>query len=183
MSDDPLAIDRYQVVGQKSPERGKFGRRSMNHFQEKEQWWNTANVEGTYQPPTEVRGDTNAAIASSNLAFGQGTCTLAFDTFLEPVVDGALSAGNGARPRYESPLSLSARLLQAQDEERRRISRELHDSVGQSLTVILMNLEVLSRIVTDTRLKETINLVKDVSREVRTVSYLMHPPMLDLSGL
>jgi signal transduction histidine kinase len=186
MNDDPFATDRYQVVGQKRPERGKFGRRSMNHFQKKEQWRNAANVEGTYQPPTKTRGDTNAAIASSNLAFGRGTCTLAeapFDSFLEPVADGALSAGNGARPRYESALSLSARLLQAQDGERRRISRELHDSVGQSLTVILMNLEVLSRTVTDKRLEETIDVVKDVSREVRTISYLMHPPMLDLSGL
>jgi signal transduction histidine kinase len=55
--------------------------------------------------------------------------------------------------------------------------------VGQSLTVILMNLEVLSRTATDKTLEETIHLVKDVSREVRTISYLMHPPMLDLCGL
>jgi two-component system NarL family sensor kinase len=87
------------------------------------------------------------------------------------------------KQQHECATPISARLFQAQDEERRRISRELHDSVGQSLTVILMNLEVLSRTVTDTRLEETINLAKDVSREVRTISYLMHPPMLDLCGL
>jgi two-component system NarL family sensor kinase len=79
--------------------------------------------------------------------------------------------------------SLSARLLQAQDEERRRISRELHDSVGQSLVAVLMNLQLLSRTVMDERLEETIDIVREVSREVRTVSYLMHPPLLDLSGL
>jgi two-component system, NarL family, sensor kinase len=83
----------------------------------------------------------------------------------------------------EMPTSLSARLLQAQDEERRRISRELHDSVGQSLVAVLMNLELLAATLTNKVLEETILLVKDASRQVRTVSYLMHPPLLDLSGL
>ena len=46
-----------------------------------------------------------------------------------------------------------------------------------------MNLEVLSKTIKDKTLTETINLVENVSREVRTVSYLMHPPMLDLCGL
>lgn len=87
------------------------------------------------------------------------------------------------KKRPESPPSLSARLLQAQDEERRRISRELHDSVGQYLIAVLMNLERLSKTVTDKTLNETIDLVRDASREVRTVSYLMHPPLLDLAGL
>jgi two-component system NarL family sensor kinase len=86
--------------------------------------------------------------------------------------------------KHRAPQSpLSARLLQAQDEERRRISRELHDNVGQYLVAILMNLETLSTTIRDTTLNETIDLVRDVSREVRTVSYLMHPPVLDLSGL
>ena len=80
-------------------------------------------------------------------------------------------------------MSLSARILQAQDEERRKISRELHDSVGQSLIAVLMNLELLSSTLTNKILEETITLVKDASRQVRTVSYLMHPPILELSGL
>jgi len=83
----------------------------------------------------------------------------------------------------EVPTSLSARLLQARDEERRRISRELHDSVGQSLVAVLMNLELLAGTLTNKLLEETIVLVRDASRQVRTVSYLMHPPILDLSGL
>ena len=136
----------------------------MNHFQKKEQSLDTANVARTYQSPVE-------------------TPRLVFESFLQPFVEGVRSAGNRERPQNECALPLSARLFQAQDEERRRISRELHDSVGQSLTVVLMNLEMLSRTVTDKTLKETIDLVKDVSREVRTVSYLMHPPILDLSGL
>jgi signal transduction histidine kinase len=68
---------------------------------------------------------------------------------------------------------VSAHLLQAQDEERRRISRQLRDSVGQSLTIVSMNLEMLSRTVSDRTLAQTIDLVKEISREVRIVSYLM----------
>ena len=137
---------------------------SINHFKKKEQSLDTANVAGTCQSPAEAR-------------------PLVFDSFLQRFVDGVRSTGNPEIPRNECALPLSARLFRAQDEERRRISRELHDSVGQSLTAVLMNLERLSRTVTDKTLKETIDLVKDVSREVRTVSYLMHPPILDLSGL
>ena len=68
---------------------------------------------------------------------------------------------------------VSAHLLQAQDEERRRISRQLHDRVGRSLTIVSMNLEMLSRKVSDRTLAQTIDLVKEISREVRVVSYLM----------
>jgi signal transduction histidine kinase len=159
----------------------------MNHSQKRERWRNMTKVGRTYQPSAEALRIPKTPIASSNLAPGRReACTLAeglFGGLLRPVVGGARSTGNGARREHESALSLSARLLQTQDEERRRISRELHDSVGQSLTVILMNLEMLSRTVMDKTLDETIDLVKDVSREVRTVSYLMHPPLLDLSGL
>jgi signal transduction histidine kinase len=105
------------------------------------------------------------------------------ESFLGPLVTDLLSTGNRERPRDECALPLSARLFRAQDEERRRISRELHDTVGQSLTAVLINLERLSRTVTDKTLKETIDLVKNASREVRTVSYLMHPPILDFAGL
>jgi two-component system, NarL family, sensor kinase len=107
-----------------------------------------------------------------------------------PAESYAKSAAYSTRPfdrsigaPQEVPNSLSARLLQAQDEERRRISRELHDSVGQSLVAVVMNLELLSRTLRNKILEETITLVRDVSRQVRTVSYLMHPPILDLSGL
>ena len=102
---------------------------------------------------------------------------------LLPVNEADLSVKN----RNDSRLSLSARLLQAQDEERRRISRELHDSVSQSLTALLMNLEALSKSAVDEvqqeKVRDSIDLANDITKEVRTVSYLLHPPMLDLSGL
>jgi signal transduction histidine kinase len=83
---------------------------------------------------------------------------------------------------------LSARLLQLQDDERRRIARELHDSVGQTLAALAMNLSAVrldfERIAqTASALVDSENLVRDMSTEVRTISHLLHPPLLDEAGL
>src|SRR6266853_6917969 len=83
---------------------------------------------------------------------------------------------------------LSARLMQLQDDERRRIARELHDSVGQMLAALGMNLAAVgSEIERLTKTASTINdsaaLVQDLSQEVRTISHLLHPPLLDEAGL
>jgi len=83
---------------------------------------------------------------------------------------------------------LSARLLHLQDEERRRIARELHDSVGQALAALSMN---LSSVTTDIQhlaktaatIADSSALVKDMSSDIRTISYLLHPPLLDEAGL
>ena len=82
---------------------------------------------------------------------------------------------------------LSARLLQAQDDERRRLARELHDSVGQLLAAISMNFDrlratPLSPDVTEV-LEENSRLVEQISSEIRTMSHLLHPPLLDEMGL
>jgi signal transduction histidine kinase len=83
---------------------------------------------------------------------------------------------------------LSARLLQLQDDERRRIARELHDSVGQTLAALAMNLSAVrldfERMAkTVNALADSENLVRDMSSEVRTISHLLHPPLLDEAGL
>jgi len=82
---------------------------------------------------------------------------------------------------------LSARLLQAQDDERRRLARELHDSVGQLLAAITMNLEILrSASLTPeaaAAVEENAALVDQISSEIRTMSHLLHPPLLDEVGL
>lgn len=89
----------------------------------------------------------------------------------------------------EQVRELSWRLLRAQDEERRHIARELHDSAGQTLTVLGMNLVQFvhktgrnaPELVTDA---ETIQgMVQQMNRDIRTASYLLHPPLLDESGL
>jgi signal transduction histidine kinase/CheY-like chemotaxis protein len=84
---------------------------------------------------------------------------------------------------------LSNRLLQSQDEERRRIARELHDGVGQLLAALGMNhsnleLERASLSSNACRiLDESAALIEQASREIRTMSHLLHPPLLDEVGL
>ncbi|HLZ43326.1 MAG TPA: ATP-binding protein [Candidatus Sulfotelmatobacter sp.] len=83
----------------------------------------------------------------------------------------------------------ASRLQKVQDDERKRIARELHDSVGQLLTAIGMNINVVqsqsakldsdgARAVADNTM-----LVRQVSNEIRTLSHLLHPPLLDLAGV
>ena len=84
---------------------------------------------------------------------------------------------------------LSGRLLTIRDEERRRWARELHDSVGQLLVGITMNLSILQRQIDaagplDAKfLTESMHLTNEALQEIRTLSYLLHPPMLDEVGL
>ncbi|HEY4710228.1 MAG TPA: CHASE3 domain-containing protein [Candidatus Acidoferrales bacterium] len=79
---------------------------------------------------------------------------------------------------------LSVRLLNVQDEERRKFSRELHDSVGQLLTLAKMNLAVLLEMnPADKILAETEKVLDEALAETRTVSYLLHPPLLDELGI
>jgi PAS domain S-box-containing protein len=84
---------------------------------------------------------------------------------------------------------LSARLMRTQDEERRRIALELHDSAGQNLAALAMS---LARLEEDAKrdptrfsegIKDANELIQTLTQEIRTTSYLLHPPMLDESGL
>ena len=88
----------------------------------------------------------------------------------------------------ESLRELTARLLQLQDDERRRIARELHDSVGQLLSALNMNLSTVRTDIerltkTAAALADSEGLVEEMSKEVRTISHLLHPPLLDEAGL
>jgi PAS domain S-box-containing protein len=93
------------------------------------------------------------------------------------------------REAEESLRNLSARLLQLQDEERRRIARELHDTTGQSLAALAIHLSTVNeRIagkdpVASDVLHEALELLQEASDQTRTLSYLLYPPTLDFSGL
>jgi len=84
---------------------------------------------------------------------------------------------------------LSHRLVHLQDEERRRIARELHDGTTQSLIALNMDLTAIAKILpapdpkVQRKLDEAKELVKRCMDEIRTVSYLLHPPLLDDVGL
>jgi PAS domain S-box-containing protein len=86
-------------------------------------------------------------------------------------------------------MEFTSRLQQMQDDERRRIARELHDSVGQLLAAIGMNIAVVQAqahkldSMGARAVSENATLVEEVSREIRTISHLLHPPLLDVAGL
>ncbi len=84
---------------------------------------------------------------------------------------------------------LSSQLQQLQDEERRRLARELHDSVGQLLAAIAMNIDMVRAEAHNLspnmarRVDDNAQLLEQVSTEIRTISHLLHPPLLDEVGL
>jgi PAS domain S-box-containing protein len=84
---------------------------------------------------------------------------------------------------------LSLHLLRTQDQERKRIGRDLHDSLGQYLAVLKMNLESLESGVGSAsngfaeQLASCVRLADDALKEVRTISYLLYPPLLEEMGL
>lgn len=83
--------------------------------------------------------------------------------------------------------NLSQRLLRVQDEERRKVARDLHDSTGQTLTALKISVTLLQRKLqhdkgTREELAGIASLVDEALQEIRTTSYLLHPPLLDESG-
>ena len=103
---------------------------------------------------------------------------------------GAIVQDVTALKRAENAIRwLSGRLLQMRDDERRRLARDLHDSLGQILSAIKMNLSYLARDTShlDERgrnaVTESRELIDSCIKEVRTLSHLLHPPMLDEVGL
>src|SRR5262250_2988658 len=147
-------------------------------------------------------------------SFNFVTLSQAFDVFAALLAAAAIVAMGEARRRENEALRLShgdleervrqrtaqldtandslrrltASLMQLQDDERRRIARELHDSVGQSLAALAMNLTTVKADLE--RLTKAVNavsdsaaLVDDLNKEIRTISHLLHPPLLDEAGL
>ena len=81
---------------------------------------------------------------------------------------------------------LSGRVMQAQDEERRRIARDLHDTTGQVLAALNMNLAQMQKKSSPenvARFAECLELASTASSEIRNLSYLLHPPFMDELGL
>ena len=84
---------------------------------------------------------------------------------------------------------LNAQMTMLQEEERRRIARELHDSVGQLLVAISMNSVLVEAeyhklsLEAAQRLSENAAMVEEAGKQIRTISYLLHPPLLDELGL
>lgn len=99
-------------------------------------------------------------------------------------------ASEALKASEEALRQLSTRLLELQDEERRRIARDLHDVTGQKLALQCIALSRMTRLLAPTANEETresiaqcLELTNQISEEIRTLSYLLHPPLLDELGL
>jgi PAS domain S-box-containing protein len=102
---------------------------------------------------------------------------------------GAVMDVSGRKQREDELRCLSGQLLRSQDEERRKIARDLHDATGQDLVAISSMLGHLYATIPSPsrKLRKSISQCQATAdrciREIRTLSYLLHPPMLDESGL
>ncbi len=105
-----------------------------------------------------------------------------------PVVLEINSDVTDQRKSEENLRNLSSRLLRLQDEERRRIARELHDSTGQKLALVKMGLESLAKQpnpvpASGISVSECLISLDEAISEIRTLAQLLHPPLLDEAGL
>jgi signal transduction histidine kinase len=130
-------------------------------------------------------------LRSSTLFIGSdtGTSVLALQIFLLGIAIPVFFLGTAIdelRRSGEATKRLAGALLHAQDEERRRIALELHDSTGQNLALAnLMTNQVQKLAPPSCRplIAELKDVLEGAVAEIRTVSYLLHPPLLDLGGL
>jgi PAS domain S-box-containing protein len=103
--------------------------------------------------------------------------------------DGIVEDITTRRHAEEGMRRLSGRLLRLQDEERRRIARELHETAAQDLAALVINLNMVKDSAprlsprASACLAESLELAEQCSREIRTLSYLLHPPLVDEAGL
>jgi PAS domain S-box-containing protein len=124
-----------------------------------------------------------------NIARWYGTCSDIHDSKLleHSIRENAATLERLVEERTEALRQLSSRLMRMQDEERRRIARELHDSLGQELAAAKM---MVDGIVHQKSVKSKDRSAEDASgsidralQQVRTMSHLLHPPLLDEVGL
>ena len=95
-------------------------------------------------------------------------------------------AAQALHEQTQSLRSLSTKLLELQDQERRRIARELHDGIGQYLVALKLNIELLESSESNDQKElwtESERLLEQCLSDIRNLSYLLHPPLLDEAGL
>src|SRR5580704_3754011 len=118
-----------------------------------------------------------------------GTCSDIHDSKVleQSIRDNATELEKMVDRRTDELRRLSIRLMTMQDEERRRLARDLHDGLGQELAVAKILLDRMAQEVPSPRAHETSaqasNIVERAIQEVRTMSHLLHPPLLDEVGL
>ena len=132
---------------------------------------------------------TRKVIRNSAVPMRDDQGTLVGAVVINEDVSARMTAERELKAAAKQAQTLAARLMQVQDDERRRIARMLHETTAQDLAALKMLLARLGRtsagLSSDDRslLEESVELAERAMGEVRTLSYLLHPPFLDESGL
>ena len=116
-----------------------------------------------------------------------GTCCDIHDSKLveHAMRESAVELERKVDERTDALRRLSNRLMTMQDDERRRIARELHDGLGQEMVALkmLLNGVTLSPLSLKENIGEAISVIDRATQQIRTLSHLLHPPLLDEVGL
>jgi PAS domain S-box-containing protein len=175
-----LGFDSFEELAARNLEREGF-EPSYSRRAFKEQIEREGEVKSLEAAWTKRDGSVVFVRESARAARADDGSVLYYDGIVEDVTQ--------RKQAEESMRQLSGRLLRIQDEERRHIARELHDTTAQSLAALAINLSVVKDSAPDLKprasacLSESLQLAEQCSREVRTLSYLLHPPLLDEVGL
>jgi PAS domain S-box-containing protein len=125
--------------------------------------------------------------SSDKIVKWYGTCSDIHDSKLleKSMLENSAFLERTVKERTDALRRMSGRLMTLQDAERRRIARELHDSVGQELAAAKMNLDrvIVSQTDPSPITEEAKDSLKRAIQQVRTISHLLHPPLLDEIGL
>jgi signal transduction histidine kinase len=164
-----------------------------------EKRWFTSRARISYRPdgkPLKMIGvsidTTDRKLAEEELLRGRADLEQGVHERTTELLQKTLEMSEQAHQLDEANASLrqlSARLLTLQDDERRRIASHLHDSTGGWITALAMNLSVVQSEAKNlsakakTVLADSLEMLRDMSDDLRTVSHLLHPPLLDEMGL
>lgn len=176
-----LALSGYareEIIGRTSLELGFFACEGDRHATIEPLLQSGASRNLEFSFPTKS-GETRLLLCSAKLIeLGGEQCII------------VVSSDITERKEAEQQLAeLSARLLRTQDEERRRIARELHDVTAQSIGLIMLNLAQVQSAAASLdsrskeRLTESLAFGEQALKDIRTLSYVLHPPLLDQAGL
>lgn len=138
--------------------------------------WASVTITAIYDSPGHLRGFSKVTRdLTERRALEEKTQEL--NKELRTRMNELLESRNQLELRTLELQRLSGQFLAIQDEERRRIARELHDDLGQELAALKMTLEIRNQDA------DAIEIAERANQKVRNLSYLLHPPLLDESGL
>jgi PAS domain S-box-containing protein len=202
-SRDYISDRFYDFTGAAAGSANGFGWLDYVHPEDKEQamtdWMRSVESGANYEAEYRLRSREGSyrwfrarAIPirdAGKIAKWYGTCSDIHDSKLleQSIRDSAIELEKKVDRRTDELRRLSVRLMMAQDQERRRIARDLHDGLGQELAVAKM---VLDQAVLENPTKppeppwvQASSLIDRAIQQVRTLSHLLHPPLLDEVGL